>query len=74
VVSREKQEEQIISKEKKLQKQKGKKKPKAKEPQPAPKVIPMVTTKDLPYPDTMKVDHSKHLYDAFADALGRLRL
>jgi hypothetical protein len=67
-VSREQEEEAIISKEKQLEKQKTKKKAKAKEPEPAPKV----PTKDIPYPNRMKVDHSKHLYDAFADALGKL--
>ena len=67
--SREQEEVEIISKEKQLERQKARKK-KAKEPEPPPKE----KSKVIPYPHRRSEDYDKHLYDSFAEALGKLRL
>jgi hypothetical protein len=47
---------------------------KAKDVEPTPKVKENVPNKDIPYPNRMKIDPNKYLYDVFDEALGKLRL
>ena len=70
-LSREQEEEVIITKEKKSKKQE--KKEPVKDPEPTPKVKEK-TVKKIPYPNRQSIDPNKDLYDSFSKALANLRL